>query len=121
MSRWTITLPWPKPVLWPNRGAHWCTLAEARAKRKNDAYYAAQEVGLRKVTASSLKLLLTFHPPDRGRRDLDNAVASLKGDIDGIALAAGIDDSRFTYGPPMFGEPRGPLGEVVVIVEAPHA
>ena len=116
--KWTVTLPWPKPILWPNRNAHCGRLHAARKKRKADAFYAAQEVGLRKVTASTLKLLLTFHPPDRGRRDLDNAVAAMKADIDGLAVAAGIDDSRFTYGPPMFGEPRGPLGEVVVIVEA---
>ena len=36
-----------------------------------------------------------FCPPDKRRRDGHNLASSMKGAIDGIADALGIDDSRF--------------------------
>ena len=36
------------------------------------------------------------------RRDRDNAMASLKAALDGIAEALGVDDSRFIVGPVRF-------------------
>lgn len=38
---------------------------------------------------------LTFLPPDRRRRDLDNLIASMKSGLDVLADALGVDDNRF--------------------------
>lgn len=54
-----------------------------------------------------IALHITFYPPDKRRRDRDNAQASLKHHLDGIADALGVDDYRFrpTYD---FAEPEKP-------------
>ena len=45
--------------------------------------------------AGALALSLTFCPPDRRRRDLDNLLAAMKADFDGVSQALGIDDQLF--------------------------
>jgi len=42
-----------------------------------------------------LHLRITFHPPDMRRRDLDNMLASIKSQLDGIADVIGVDDSMW--------------------------
>lgn len=51
------------------------------------------------------KFKVTFHPPDKRKRDRDNIIASFKAGQDGLADAWGIDDNEFeiTYA---LGEPR---------------
>ena len=39
-------------------------------------------------------ITITFYPPDRRRRDLDNCYFMLKSAIDGMCLAWGVDDSE---------------------------
>ena len=95
--RMRITLPWPSKVLSPNARVHWRTKANAAATFRELAYYTAsmapadQRMHLRE--AKALKLTLTFLPPDKRRRDLDNLGASLKAALDGICHACKIDDS----------------------------
>lgn len=43
----------------------------------------------------TLMLSITFYPPDRRKRDLDNMLASIKAGLDGLSDAIGIDDSEF--------------------------
>lgn len=67
------------------------------------------------LPAEGIRLCLTFHPPRKGRHDADNLVARMKAALDGVALALGIDDSKFQLGaitvaPPIKG------GEVVVTI-----
>ena len=54
----------------------------------------------------TLPLTVTFCAPDKRRRDLDNLLAGLKADFDGVSQALGVDDQLF--------EPitlkRGPTG-----------
>ncbi|SOE49110.1 hypothetical protein ODI_R1848 [Orrella dioscoreae] len=42
-----------------------------------------------------MKVTLTFVAPDRRRRDIDNLLACMKSQMDGIAIALGVDDSQF--------------------------
>ena len=42
-----------------------------------------------------IPLLITFCPPTKARRDIDNMLASIKAALDGVAEAWGVDDSRF--------------------------
>ena len=39
---------------------------------------------------------ITFCPPCRRKRDLDNALASIKAGLDGIADVIGVDDSKWS-------------------------
>ena len=43
----------------------------------------------------SLVVAITFRPPDRRARDLDNCLAAFKSGLDGIADALGVNDNQF--------------------------
>jgi crossover junction endodeoxyribonuclease RusA len=60
-------------------------------------------------------LRLTFHPPDKRKRDLDNMLASVKSGLDGVSDAMGVDDSRWSL-TLRRGEPT-PGGAVVIEVK----
>lgn len=93
-------LPWPDPRLAPNRrnGKHWGSTHEAKTRRLADARMLVLHE-LRKTgyvpPAGKLALRLTFCPPDKRRRDLDNLLASMKADFDGMSQALGVDDQHF--------------------------
>lgn len=101
-----IRLPWPSPVLSPNaRGMHWAKKAAAKKVARQAAFALAREaIGPGKLGWAGVALSITFCPPDRRRRDDDNAVGAFKAYRDGIADALGIDDHNFkpTYA---WGEP----------------
>ena len=113
MSR-TIRLPWPDAKLSPNARVHWAQQAKSKKHAREQAYYFALEAGCVGSSADSVHVSLTFCPPDKRRRDLDNALAASKASLDGIADALGVDDSRWRlsiqFGPVVKG------GEVVVEV-----
>lgn len=99
MSReYLIRLPWPPAVLSPNARAHWASKASRAKKYRRDACIAAQAAGCRKIGCEALSVEITFYPPDRRHRDTDNMLASIKAGLDGIADAAGVDDSRWHWG-----------------------
>ena len=87
---------------------------------KNEAYYLACLAGISKLDVPALSVAITFFPPDRRHRDLDNMLASLKAALDGIALAVGIDDSRWTLTLSK-GAPIDRSGMVKVTLCAPFA
>ena len=95
-----VELPWPEPKLAPNRrnGKHWTATHAAKGKRLADARLltlaAMRQAGYIPPTGP-LALTLTFCAPDRRRRDLDNLLAALKADFDGVAQALGVDDQLF--------------------------
>ena len=64
-------------------------------------------------TPVSLRIQVTFHPPNARRRDVDNLIASIKPHLDGISDAIGIDDSRWIWAAPVMAKPEKP-GRVVV-------
>lgn len=103
-----IELPWPDKRLSPNARVHHMTLHRAKRTASDYAFYVTYNAGLElKEGVDRVPIRWTFHPPDNRRRDLDNLVASMKAAADGIALALGIDDSRFA---PQWqwGEPEKP-------------
>jgi len=79
-----IVLPWPARVLWPNSRVHWAALARARKRQRMDAAWRAKAAGLRPLAALGLHVALQFNPPARRAFDLDNALAAMKGALDGI-------------------------------------
>ena len=91
----SITLPWPPAKLSPNnRTAHRYS-ADARNAYKTAAFYATKEA--KAEVPPDAHLSIRFYPPDRRRYDCDNLLSRLKPGIDGIALAAGVDDYGFSY------------------------
>lgn len=112
-----VVLPWPHPDLSPNARTHWAPLAHQKKTARIVAKYIAYEAGARKLhLVDTAVISITFNPPDRRGRDLDNCIASNKAANDGIADAIGVDDARWrvTYamGVPVKG------GRVVVRVSA---
>ena len=89
-----ITLPWPHKELSPNARVFWAA-KYARVKLYRSAcYYITKQSGI-KVKDEAIDLWITFNPPDKRRRDLDNCIASIKSGLDGLADALGVDDRRF--------------------------
>lgn len=119
-----IELPWPAKELSPNARGHWAKQARFKRGARELAMWNAREAGFGKygwrdtqiVGPYKLEITVTFCPPDKRRRDLDNAIASFKASQDGIADALGIDDSKWAVSY-RFGEPvKG--GRVVVELNA---
>ncbi len=108
----TITLPWPSPKLNPNARIHWGKRAKASKRYKLDCGWACKAAGVRPLAIKRAAVAVTFHPPDKQRRDLDNMVASIKAGLDAVSAAVGVDDSRFELILAR-GEPR-PGGAVIV-------
>jgi crossover junction endodeoxyribonuclease RusA len=111
-----LILPWPDKRLSPNARVHWRVLAAAKKSAKAAAYYTALGDGLGKIEATSLRVRFTFFPPDSRRRDVDNLIASLKAASDGIALAIGVDDSKWQIEIAPFGDVH-PSGQVKIEIE----
>jgi hypothetical protein len=117
----TIRLSWPHAELFKNANAHHMVYARERKRQKLAAWSLAYEAGIRKLNAGTLRTLtFTFHPrTGPGRKpDLDNTVFAIKGAIDGLALALGVDDGKLAMRfPERLGEPvKG--GAIVVEVTA---
>ena len=90
-----IELPWPHKALWPNGRAHWATKHGHAQNLKAEAYWLAKEAKL-VAPDGRVPVLLTFYPRPRGPApDKDNALASCKAALDGIAKAMGVDDRLF--------------------------
>ncbi len=95
-----IELPWPDPSLAPNRknGHHWGSTQAAKTRRLADARLltlAAMRQQDYMPPSGAISLSLTFCPPDKRRRDLDNLLAAMKPDFDGVSQALGVDDQLF--------------------------
>lgn len=85
-----ITLPWPPRELSPNSRKDRRHIGDIRRAYRDAGFFAAKEAAV--LPRADSHLSVTFHPPDRRRRDLDNMLASAKHALDGVALAAGVDD-----------------------------
>ena len=90
-----VQLPYPDPVLSPNSAKrHWRHKQAAKEAQRDYSYYKAiQHAGLfsRKI---KLQMVVTFFPPNHNRRDLDNALTSMKSAVDGVCKGLQIDDSQ---------------------------
>jgi crossover junction endodeoxyribonuclease RusA len=111
-----VSLPWPVPVLWPNNRAHWAAKAKRRKAQKLAAWALTLAERTPKLGDGRIPVTVTFHKTDRRRYDTHEAAYAVKGAIDGIALALGVDDSRFDVRP-VLGEPVAG-GAVIVEVGA---
>lgn len=90
-----VIYPWMPKELNPNARVHWATKAKYTKLYKNACWSLTKQAKLPKVIEDRVHLEIMFYKPTRGRRDLDNCLASFKSGLDGISLALRIDDSRF--------------------------
>lgn len=97
-----IRLDFPNPALAPNRaaGKHWGGLAALKAKAKADAHALTKNALQGKPSPylnfkGDIPVSLFYVTPDKRRRDSDGMLSASKHALDGVALALGVDDSRF--------------------------
>lgn len=96
-----ISLPFPDARLSPNARVHWRVLARVKKTARMAAHVLTLELGgideLRKHFAGDfgIPIRLLFFPPTNHKRDLDNALSSMKAYLDGIADALKVNDNRF--------------------------
>jgi Holliday junction resolvase RusA-like endonuclease len=90
-----ITLPWPNSVLRPNAHLHWRHKAKAAKTARTTAFYLARSVGASAPADGPVRVAVTFHQPDKRRRDMDGCISQCKAYFDGIADALRVDDRRF--------------------------
>lgn len=111
-----VILPWPTKYLSPNARRHWAV--KARAKKAYRAACAAQarSQGLTRMDAERLHLKITFVPPNRRARDLDNLLASIKSGLDGLCDVLGVDDSKWSMEISKADDRIGGFVEIVVAV-----
>jgi len=88
MTAITITLPLPDKCLSPNARVHWAKKAKTVKTYRHDAMWAcihkSSHVHKKWKRAS---YTARFYFPDARRRDADNAIASIKSALDGVADA----------------------------------
>lgn len=108
-----VTLPWPPSALNPNKREHYMALSKAKKSYRWACAMLARDAGAVKMRPDSrLHLALTFVPPDKRRRDLDNLIASMKSGLDGLADVLGVDDSRWRLS---FAVDDGSIGGMVKV------
>lgn len=91
-----VILPWPTSDLSPNARGHWGIKARAKKAYRTLCAWQAKAQGLTRMDAERLHMKITFVPPNRRARDLDNLLASLKSGLDGLCDVLGVDDSRWS-------------------------
>lgn len=89
-----LTLPLPPPELSPNKRLHWTQKTKIKNDEKNMGYVLA--LPHREVLGEShIHLTMYFHPSSNRSFDLDNALASSKAILDGIAMGLNVNDKQF--------------------------
>lgn len=107
-----MEFPWPDPRLSPNKRIDRRALFHVKRDAKTAAFVITRN-SKTVVIDTDLQLTLTFYPPDRRKRDLDNLYASFKAYQDGIFAALGVDDCMIERVILQRGNPL-PDGQVIV-------
>ena len=110
-----ITLPLPSRNLSPNARVHW-TVSSRHKKiaRRLAKVHSFAQVGV--VAIKSYRL--DFYWPNKRRRDKDNACASCKSYLDGVADCMDQDDSEWDFdGVRFYVDPEHPRLEIVIEAE----
>ena len=89
-----MILPWPPSSLSPNKRLHWAQKVKIKNSYKM-ACYALAKQHIPIIPQGNIHLDIVFCPPTRRGFDLDNALASLKAGLDGVAEAWGVNDKMF--------------------------
>jgi crossover junction endodeoxyribonuclease RusA len=109
VCEYLIRLPWPNRELFPNfkRSHHWRTYRHLEKSYRETCWKLTlvQTGASPSGIPNPLPMSITFHPPDRRKRDDDGIIGAFKNGRDGIADALGVDDAIF--------KPTYEIGDVV--------
>lgn len=98
MTALTVCLPFPTVAMGSNSNVHWSSRAQLRAQARRDgkllALAALDGAGVPFKRDDKLRALVTFCPPTKRRRDLDNCFSGIKAGLDGVFEALNVDDSQ---------------------------
>lgn len=95
-----FVLPLPDKVLSPNARPHWAQKAKATKGHRMLAWATVRRTIRKPPEWEQAHVRAVFYWPTRHRRDRDNAAASLKAYLDGIADAGVVeDDAGFVHWP----------------------
>lgn len=89
-----VILPWPPGKLLPNKKLHWATKAKVAKEYRAACLDLTKQANII-VPNVKMKIIVTFCPPDKRRRDCDNIISSFKAGQDGFAEAIGVNDYNF--------------------------
>lgn len=89
-----IILPFPDSRLSPNSRCDRRRLTPLRQTARNTGFFETKMTGIQVPDRVPLHLFITFNPPDKVRRDVDNLLSASKSMLDGIFAALGVDDSN---------------------------
>lgn len=92
-----IVFPWPPKELSPNSRQHWARKARFTKAYRTQCWALTKESKAVIDFVGPIQVSLTFCPPDRRHRDLDNMLASIKAGLDGMALALDVNDKLFWF------------------------
>ncbi len=96
-----IDLPLPAKALSPNARAHYHVTAKAKKQAKGLAMLLTSQAMMKEKPPFVFRAYqLHFRWPDNRRRDIDNAVASCKAYLDGVAAKIRQDDSEWAMRAP---------------------
>jgi Holliday junction resolvase RusA-like endonuclease len=117
-----IRLPWPSRHLSPNARLHWAQRHKAVKAARAEAFVLAKQALADhqwqppRELSRPITFTVSLLPPANGRRrDFDNAIASLKPLLDGLADAMAVNDHLFR---PVFRMANAE-GRGAVIVDLP--
>ena len=91
----TIRCTYPPSKLNPNvqTRLHWAEVGKAKAKAKT--MWNNELLRYRIALKSKTEFKISFAPPNKIRRDVDNLIAASKALLDALSLVTGVDDSQF--------------------------
>jgi crossover junction endodeoxyribonuclease RusA len=93
-----IEIPIPPRILNPNETGHWGKKAKAKKQYRGDCTLLAKVHSWTCkpcIHGGTIDLHIQWFPKTNHDYDEDNAIASLKAALDGIAEAWGVNDTRF--------------------------
>lgn len=90
-----ISLPYPPAELNPNSRTHWAKKSKVTKACRIRAAWETKAAKVKVDWEGKIDVHISFYPPDKRPRDLDNCIASVKSFLDGVADGLGVNDSRF--------------------------
>jgi crossover junction endodeoxyribonuclease RusA len=105
MTKLKVVFDWPDPRLFPNaknRIGHWGWRPVANKAREDACIVACSQMSIKARQAliqgdDKIYGTVTFHQPDRRKRDDDGMIGAFKHARDGLADALQVDDYRFRF------------------------
>lgn len=93
---WEIELDWLNSKCGANAAIrrHYLAVRKDRKEKKEYAMLVASKLP-KAVGDTNIPMSIVFNTPTKRRLDLDNALSAIKGEIDGISKAIGVDDGLF--------------------------